>query len=105
MNAYGSDVLSAAQATDILASAIREGKLEPAALAGVMGPLLPIASDMGVQFDEVGAALAAMSKTGTDAAMGATQLKNIMTALLKPTVGAEKALGEMGLSSEGLRAD
>jgi hypothetical protein len=30
-------------------------------------------------------------------------LRGIMTSLLKPTAGAEKALAEMGLSSEGLR--
>jgi TP901 family phage tail tape measure protein len=103
MNAYGSDVISAASATDILTAAVREGKLQPDELAGSMGRVLPLASAMGVGFDEVGATFAALSRTGTGASEAATQLRGIMSALLKPTAGAEKALGEMGLSSEGLR--
>jgi hypothetical protein len=44
-----------------------------------------------------------MSRTGTDASSAATQLRQIMSSLLKPTAGAEKALRGMGLSSAGLR--
>jgi TP901 family phage tail tape measure protein len=103
MNAYGSDTMDAAKATDILTAAVREGKLAPDELAGSMGQVLPIASAMGVDFNEVGAAFAAMSRTGTNAATAGTQLRQILSSLLKPTAGAEKALEEMGLSSEGLR--
>ena len=63
MNAYGSDVLSATDATDVLTAAVREGKLEAADLAGSMGRVLPVASAMGVRFDEVGAAFAATPLT------------------------------------------
>ena len=103
INAYGSDTMDAAQATDILAAAVREGKLAPEELAGSIGSVLPLASAMGVNFDEVGAAFAAMSRTGTDASAASTQLRGIMSALLKPTKQAEDALEEMGLSSAGLR--
>ena len=60
MNAYGKDVLGAEGATDVLTSAVREGKLESGELAGAMGGVIPIASNMGVEFHEVGAAMAAM---------------------------------------------
>jgi TP901 family phage tail tape measure protein len=103
MNAYGSDVLSAAGATDVLAAAVREGKLQPDELAGAMGRVLPIASAMGVNFNEVGATFAALSRTGTGASEAATQLRGIMSSLLKPSVQAEQALADMGLSSAGLR--
>jgi len=103
MNAYGSDTMDAAQATDILTAAVREGKLAPDELAGSLGSVLPLASAMGIGFDEVGAAFAAMSRTGTDASTAGTQLRGIMSALLKPTAQAEAALADMGLSSEGLR--
>ena len=103
MNAYGSDSLGAAQATDVLTAAVREGKLSSEDLAGAMGSVLPVASNMGVQFHEVGAAFAAMSRTGTDAASGATQLNAILSGLLKPTKQAEDALNAMGLSSSGLK--
>jgi TP901 family phage tail tape measure protein len=58
---------------------------------------------MGVSFEEVGAVMAAMSRTGTNASQASTQLRGIMTSLLKPTAGAERALRDMGLTSEGLR--
>lgn len=103
LNAYGSENLSAAEATDVLTMAVREGKLEPAELGGAMGRVIPIAAAMGIQFDEVGAALAAMSRTGTAASEGATQLRAIMAGILKPTQDSEQALSELGLSSAGLR--
>ena len=103
LNAYGSDVLSATQATDVMVAAVREGKLEADSLANSMGRVLPVASSMGVSFNEVGAAFASMSRTGTTAEEAATQLRSIMVSMLKPTKQAEDALNGMGLSSAELR--
>jgi TP901 family phage tail tape measure protein len=103
VNAYGEANLGGAEAVDILAEAVRLGKLEPAELAASMGQVLPLASNLGVGFDEVGAAMAGMSKTGTDASTAATQLRGIFNALIKPTGEANKALEDMGLSAEDLR--
>jgi len=103
VNAYGEANLGGAEAVDVLAEAVRLGKLEPAELAGAMGQLLPVASNLGVSFDQVGAALAGMSKTGTDANTAATQLGQIFNALMKPTAEADKALAGMGTSAAELR--
>ncbi len=103
LNAYGESNISATQATDVMVAAVREGKLEADELAGSMGRVLPIASAMGVGFDEVGAAFASLSRTGTNAAEAATQVRGIMASLLRPTKQAEEALTGMGLSSENLR--
>jgi len=100
MNAYGSDTLNATAATDVLTAAVREGKLESSELAGAMGGVIPIASNMGVEFHEVGAAMAAMSRTGTNAATGATQLTAILASLKKPTDQAVQALSNMGMSTD-----
>jgi TP901 family phage tail tape measure protein len=103
VNAYGEANLGGAQAVDILAEAVRLGKLEPAELGSAIGQVIPLASVLGVEFHELGAAFAGMSKTGTDAATASTQLKGIFNALIKPTVGSHEALKSMGLSAEGLR--
>ena len=103
MNAYGVQNLNASASTDIMVAAVREGKLEASALAGAMGSVIPIASNMGVGFDEVGAAMAAMSRTGTDAASGATQLTAILASIKKPTEGAVQAMAKMGLSTEDVQ--
>jgi hypothetical protein len=103
VNAYGESTLSGAKAVDILAEAVRLGKLAPEELAASMGQVLPLASNLGVSFAEVGAAMAGMSKTGTDASTAATQLRQILATLAKPTGEANRALADMGLSAEGLR--
>jgi TP901 family phage tail tape measure protein len=102
LNAYGSENLTATEATDILTAAVREGKLEASALAGSMGGVIPIASNMGVSFNEVAASMAAMSRTGTNAAEGATQLNAILMSLQKPAEQSEQILGTLGLSFKGL---
>jgi len=103
MNAYGVANISASQATDILVAAVREGKAEAPELVAAMGQVLPIAAEMQIQFHEVSAAIAAMTRTGTDASTASTQLKGIMAALLRPTKQAEKAFESMGTSSSALR--
>lgn len=103
LNAYGADTISASQATDVLTAAVREGKLEAGELAGSMGRVLPLSSAMGVSFNEVGAAFAALSRTGTNAAEAATQIRGILSSLLRPTKQSEEAMAGLGLSAEGLR--
>jgi TP901 family phage tail tape measure protein len=104
VNAYGSGVLNGSAATDVLAAAVREGKLEAASLATTMGQIIPMASAMGVSFDEVGAAYAAMSRTGTNASAATSQLRGILSTLLKPTKEGSDMLDSMGISAESLRA-
>ena len=103
MNAYGKENLNASMATDILTAAVREGKAEATEMAGAIGVVLPIASEMGVTFDQVGAAFAGMTRTGTPARVAATQLKAILSKLMNPTEDAKRALEGMGLSASGLR--
>jgi TP901 family phage tail tape measure protein len=105
LNAYGAENLSATQATDVMVAAVREGKLNADELAVSMGRVLPLASAMGVNFNEVGAAFAALSRTGTNASEAATQVRGILSSLLRPTKQARDALAGMGLSAEGLREE
>ena len=46
---------------------MRLGKVTSEELAGSLGDVIPIASNMGVEFHEIGAAFAGMSKTGANA--------------------------------------
>ena len=103
INAYGAESISASEATDTLVAAVREGKLEAASLTPVMGRLLPVAANLGVEFDEVSGFMATMSRTGADASSAASGLRGIMAKLQKPTAQANDILKEYGLSAEGLR--
>ena len=110
INAYGVENLTAQQSVDALTEAIRLGKLEPTSLAAAMSRALPVASALGVKFSEVAGLLAAMSRTGTNAEEGVTQLSAIMAAFIKPAAGADKQLakftgrgGQATLTMAGLR--
>jgi TP901 family phage tail tape measure protein len=103
INAYGKENLSAARAGDILTAAIQDGAAEASDFAGVIGFVVPVAASLGVSFDQVTAALAAMTQVGISADTAATNLGQVMAALQKPTKEAEEALEGLGLSSAGLR--
>lgn len=103
MNAYAESGLTAANATDVLVATAREGKAEPAELAGQMGKLLPIASELGISFQDVGGAIATLSLKGNDAAASSTLLQNVMQKLLRPSQQAQEALAGVGISVDDIR--
>ena len=103
INAYGSENLSGAQVFDQLTAAIRLGNLETDQMAGSIGRLIPTASNMGIEFHEVAGLMAAMSRTGTDAADAVTQLGQVMFSLLQPSAEAEDTLAEFGYTAKQVR--
>jgi TP901 family phage tail tape measure protein len=103
MNAYRTSGLTATNAVEILAEAVREGKAEPAEMAMALGQLLPIAAEMGVPFQDAAAGVAALSTTGLDASEAVTQLRGILSSLLNPTAEATEELAKYGLSAQDLR--
>jgi len=98
VNAYGAENLSGSDAVDVLTAAVREGKVEADRLAPAIGKAIPVASAMGIEFHEVAAAIAAMTRTGTDARTSAIQLRQIMQSILDPSRQTEQALREMGIA-------
>lgn len=103
VNAYGIMNLTATQATDILTAAVREGKLEAASLAPVIGRVIPVAAELGVEFHEVAGFLAVASRTGMDAASAASSLRGILAKLIKPSQQAVEVLAEYGLTVDQVR--
>lgn len=103
VTAYGKENLSAKQSVDVLTKAVEQGVLESSELASAMANVIPVSSNMGISFAEVGGMMAAMSRTGTDAATGATQLRQAMMAFLKPTAEADERLASIGTSAAELR--
>lgn len=102
MNAYGPSVLSATKATDILVATVREGKAEASSFAPVFGQVLPLAAEMGVSFGEVGGALAFLTRTTGNASIATTQLRSMMTQLMRPTEKSMKALNAMGITGKDI---
>ncbi len=103
MNAYGTTVLPAAKAADILTGAVQESKIPADELAGSLSQLLPFGSKLGISFEQITGAMAALSLQGTGSAQAATQLRGIFNSMLDPSSSAAKALGRVHLSAEQLR--
>jgi TP901 family phage tail tape measure protein len=103
MNAYGPAVLGAARATDIIVATARAGNFETSQFAAALGRVLPFAKQAGASLEEVGGAVALLTRTNGDAAQSVTQISALMRAFVVPTEEAKKALGAAGLSASDMR--
>ena len=103
MAAYGKENLSTADATDVLVAAVKEGRLDASQLAESMESVVSVSAEMGVEFSELAAAFAAVSKTNSNASIAATGLRSILTTLLNPTTQARDVLNSLGLSADTIR--
>lgn len=103
INTYGSANIDAGKATGILVAAIRAGSLEAGELAPVLGRVIPIAQEIGVSFDQVAAAMAALSLGGIPASEAVSQLKAVFKAFLKPGAEAIAAFKEAETSLDQVR--
>lgn len=100
---YGEANIDAARATDILTATIREGRAEPSELASTLGRVLPIASQLGVSFEEVGGTVAYLSNVIGDTNRTVTSTQGVFLKLLSPTQQGRDALAEMGTSFDELQ--
>lgn len=99
INAYGTDVISAAEASDLMFTAVRLGKTNFDELSRSLFNVNPIASALGVQFGDVTAALANMTAQGVPTKVATTQLRQLMVELSKSGGEAATAFEEMAGSS------
>lgn len=83
VNAYGTDVIDAARASDIMFTTVKLGKTDMSQLSASLFQVVPVASQLGVGFEEVGAALATMTAQGTPTRVAATQLRGALSELSK----------------------
>lgn len=91
VNAYGTGMLDAQDAADIMFTGVRLGKTTIGDLSDALFQVAPIAAASGVSFDQVVAALAAMSASGVPTRVAATNLRGALVELGKEgTIAADK---------------
>jgi TP901 family phage tail tape measure protein len=83
MNAYGADVLSATQASDLMFTAVRLGKTSFEEMSASLFQVTPTAAALGVKFGDVTAALASMTAQGVPTSVATTQLRQLFVELSK----------------------
>lgn len=82
-NAYGTEVLSVNKASDIMFQTLKLGKTDFTQLSKSLFNVIPTASALGVQFEDIGAAIAVMTAQGTPTSVATTQIRQALVELNK----------------------
>ncbi|MFI8383359.1 phage tail tape measure protein [Pseudomonas sp. NPDC079086] len=104
VNAYGEGIDNLGMRYDQLFLAVRDGVTTFPELANYIGDVLPTAKAAQVEFGEVAAAIALMTKAGIRTPQAATALKGAINALAAPGNAAKNAMAELGIEWRGLTA-
>ena len=76
MNAYKIEVGQAANVSDKMFTAVKLGKTNFAEISASISQVAPLAASFGVSIDDVLAALATLTKSGTPTAQAMTQIRS-----------------------------
>lgn len=98
LNAYGRGAESAAEFSDVLFQTVRDGRTTIPELAAALGQVTPLANNAGISFQELGAGVATLTKSGASTSQAVTQLRGIISAIIKPTAEARNEAERLGLS-------
>jgi len=83
VNAYGADIIDAGKTSDLMFTAVRLGKTTFEELSASLFQVIPTASALGVRFEDVTAAIAAMTAQGTPTSVATTQMRQMLVELSK----------------------
>jgi TP901 family phage tail tape measure protein len=106
MNSYGLTASDTSEVMDQLFKTIELGRIRMGELGSTLGAVTPLASQMGVDFNEVAAALAVMTRQGVKTNKAITQLRAILQKLLRPGEQLQELFNKWGVDSgpEAIRA-
>ena len=96
-NVYAESGLSAAEASDALFVAVRAGVTTIPELSASLGQVLPLAQKLGLSFDEVAAATAALTKGGINTSESVTGINAALTSIIGPSKQASDLAASLGL--------
>jgi TP901 family phage tail tape measure protein len=97
LNAYGLGMDEAERFSDALFTTVKQGQTTLPELAGSLASVTGLAATAGVDFEELLAAIATLTATGTPTSQAVTQIQGAISAILKPTSQAASLAKELGL--------
>ena len=106
LNAYQLAASEAADVSDLLFAIVRRGKLTFADLAPSIGRVAASAALAGLPMEELGAAIATITRAGIPTRIAVTSLNSVIKNFMAPTEDAQAAARKLGivLSTATLRA-
>jgi len=95
VNAFGQENITAAEASDVLFGTVRLGQTTVEELSGSLGRVLSPARALGLAFEDVGGAVAALTTRGIGTAQAVTGLNAIFTSVLSGQMRAAMISAEV----------
>ena len=99
MRSYHMTAGQSVQAMDMMKTAAGESKTNLQDFAGSMAAVVPIASSLGIKFDEVGGAIGVMTSHGESAQQSTDNLANVFRNFAKPSNVAITMMQQLGISA------
>ena len=97
MNAYGAAAGSATDVSDAMFVAVSAGQTKIGELSAALGSVAPLAAQLGVPFDELVAATAALTKGSMSTSEAMTGLRAIFATVASPTQEAADLAAQLGI--------
>jgi len=106
LNAFGKGAEDAEHISDVLFKTVDEGVISFQELSANIGDVAGPAALVGASFEDIGAAMATLTKQGINAAESVTSIRSLITKIIDPSEQAQKAAASLGitLSKAGLEA-
>lgn len=107
MNAFGAEMSEAGDYADIFFTTVQKGQTTLPELADSIGNVAPLAAQAGLSFEELGAAVAAITAgAGISTTEAMTALQGAISNLIKPSKDASDLAAELGIefNSTALRS-
>lgn len=99
LNAYGLSAREASDVSDIMFQTVELGVITFEELSSQLGDVIGASAAAGIEFDEVGAAIAAMTLSGLGASEAVTSLNRLIGKIIKPSENLATAFRKMGFES------
>lgn len=97
MNSYSLGVEKTDEVMDVLFKTVQIGRLRMSELGVTLGRVLPLASQMGIDYQEAAAAMALMTQQGVKLSTATTMYQGVIQKLLRPSDKMKKLYEEWGV--------
>ena len=97
LNAYGAGMDEAEDYADIFFTTVKEGQTTIPELNASLAQVTSVAAAAGVPFEDLGAAIAALTASGMPTSQAITSIKAALSNIIKPTADAKTVAEELGI--------
>ncbi len=98
LNAYGASAAEAANYSNMLFTAVKDGQTTLPELASSLAQVTGIAANSGIAFDELLSAVAALTASGMPTSTAISSIKMALTSILQPSSEAAETAERLGLT-------